>query len=291
MNACSHVGHGTTHIVALVPTGRRPTPANPDPVCGYALDMTATFRLGYKNVLGANWTLLRHRWRGRAALLDRELNGPGGADASIYFFVEVNGRRERRSLAAMLPGWEVAQSASGRNDIYSDPAHHRLITMQELPLGTRTKQERYVTIARYQHVPSGIEWTGATAHLSSSAGTTPAKAAESREVQARRLAELCRGHAVDVLAADINNVAARPRTPRAVLEAAGYVDWRQAVQVENVDHDLHHVIGHALTQHGRHIDAIYLSPRVAVLDGRVLIDHPDSSDHLGLVCTVSISDV
>lgn len=250
--------------------------------------MTATFRLGFKNILGSNWTLLRHRWPGRAVMLERELNGQDGADASVYFFVEVNRGAERRSLARILPGWDVARSLHGRNDAYSDPTQHRLITMQELPLGTLTRQQRYVTIVRYEHLPSGFEWTAATTHLSSSAGTTAEKATESRAVQAVRLAELCHEHSVDVVAADLNNIAVRPGTPRAVLEAAGYADWRGLVDVENVDHDVHHTIGETVQRNGRHLDAIYVGSRVEVLDGRVLVTEPDSSDHLGLVCTVRI---
>lgn len=246
------------------------------------------FRLGFKNILGSNWTLLRHRWPGRAVMLDRELHGHDGAAASVYFFVEVNRAPERRSLARILPGWDVARSTHGRNDAYSDPKQHRLITMQELPLGTRTRQQRYVTIVRYEHLQSGVEWTAATTHLSSSAGTTPEKATESRAAQGARLAELCHEHSVDVIAADLNNIVVRPNTPRAMLEGAGYTDWRSAVQVENAEHDVHHAIGKPLQQHGRHLDAIYVGPRVEVLDGRVLITEPDSSDHLGLACTVRI---
>lgn len=251
--------------------------------------MTAIFRLGFKNVLGANWTLARHRWPGRARLLARELNGPDGADASVYFLVEVNSLVERRSLAKILPGWQIARSVRGHNDAYNDPTQHRLVSHLEVPLGTLTRQQRYVTIARYEHVSSGVEWTAATTHLSSSVGTTAETAEKSRELQARRLVEICREHAVDVVAADINNIAVRPDTPRGILQAAGYVDWRSAVAVQHADHDVHHRIGSPLTRRGRHLDAIYVGPRVTVLDGRVLIDQPDNSDHLGLVCTVSIA--
>lgn len=250
--------------------------------------MTATFRLGFKNILGSNWTLTRHRWPGRAEMLDREMNGPDGMDASVYFLVEVNQRPERRSLASILPGWEVVRSPHGRNDAYNDPRVHRLVGSQEIELGTRTRQQRYVTIARYEHRASGIVWTGATTHLSSSVNTTAEKAAASREVQGTRLAELCGEFSVDVLAGDINNIAVRPDTPRGILEAAGYVDWRAAVDVENVDHDVHHRIGEPNPRTGKHLDAIYLGPRVTALDGRVQVTEPDSSDHLGLVCTVSI---
>jgi len=251
--------------------------------------MTATFRLGFKNILGSNWTLTRHRWPGRAVRLDREMNGPDGMRASVYFLVEVNQRPERRSLATILPGWDVVRSPHGRNDAYSDPREHRLISSQEVPLGTRTRQERYATIVRYEHLASGVVWTGATTHLSSSVHTTAEKAQESRRIQGARLAELCAEHEVDVFAGDINNIAVRPDTPRGILEAAGYVDWRTAVDVENVDHEVHHAIGQPLKRTSRHLDAIYLGPRVTALDGRVQITEPDSSDHLGLVCTIAIS--
>ena len=251
--------------------------------------MTATFRLGFKNVLGSNWTLTRHRWPGRAVMLEREMNGPDGMRASVYFLVEVNLWPERRSLAKILPGWDVVRSPDGRNDAYSDPRVHRLISSQEIALGTRTRQERYATIVRYEHVASGVVWTGATTHLSSSVNTTPQQAQASRQVQGTRLAELCAEHDVDVLAGDINNIAVRPDTPRGILEAAGYVDWRAAVDVVNGDLGVHHAIGKPLKRTGRHLDAIYLGPRVTAVDGRVQITEPDSSDHLGLVCTIAIS--
>lgn len=253
--------------------------------------MTATFRLGFKNILGSNWTPVRHRWPGRAARLDRELNGADGMRASVYFLVEVNQRPERRSLATILPGWEVVRSPHGRNDAYSDPSVHRLIGSQEIPLGTRTRQERYVTIARYEHLASGVIWTGATTHLSSSVNTTVEKAKASRSLQGARLAELCGEFDVDVLAGDINNTAVNASTPRGILQAAGYVDWRTATDVENVDVTVHHTIGQPLERTGKHLDAIYLGPRVTALDGRVQVTEPDSSDHLGLVCTVSINPV
>jgi hypothetical protein len=249
--------------------------------------MTATFRLGFKNVLGSNWTPVRHRWPGRAAMLEREMNGPGGMDASVYFLVEVNRPPERRSLAAILPGWDVVRSR-GHNDAYSDPRVHRLVDSQEIALGTATRQQRYVTIVRYEHLATGLEWTGATTHLSSSVGTTAELAASSRQMQGTRLAELCHEHGVDVLAGDINNIAVRPDTPRGILQAAGYVDWRAAVDVENVDHDVHHALGRPNPRTGRHLDAIYLGPRATALDGRVQVSEPESSDHLGLVCTVRI---
>lgn len=251
--------------------------------------MTATFRLGFKNILGSNWTLTRDRWPGRAVRLDRELNGPEGMRASVYFLVEVNQRPERRSLARILPHWDVVRSTHGHNDAYSDPRVHRLIGSQELELGSLTRQQRYVTIARYEHLESGVVWTGATTHLSSSVNTTAEKAAASRRLQGQRLAELCHEHDVDVVAADLNNIAVRPDTPRGILEAAGYLDWRKATAVENVDHAVHHTIGQPVPRTGRHLDAIYLGARAAALDGRVQITEPDSSDHLALVCTVSIS--
>jgi len=252
--------------------------------------MTAIFRLGFKNVLGSNWTPARHRWPGRAEMLDREMNGPDGMRAGVYFLVEVNRRAERRSLAEILPGWDAVTSPRGHNDAYSDPREHRLIAWQEIALGTWTRQERYVTIVRYEHLASGVEWTGATTHLSSSVHTTVEKAAASRQLQGQRLAELCAEHEVDVLAGDINNVAVRSDTPRGILEAAGWVDWRAAVEVENVDHDVHHQLGRPLTRTGKHLDAIYLGRRATAINGRVQVSEPDSSDHLGLVCTVSITD-
>ncbi len=220
-------------------------------------------------------------------MLEREMNGPGGMDASVYFLVEVNRPPERRSLAAILPGWDVVRSR-GHNDAYSDPRVHRVVESQELALGTVTRQERYVTIVRYEHLPSGVEWTGATTHFSSSVNTTAEKAEASRQIQGERLAELCRELEIDVVAGDINNIAVRPDTPRGILQAAGYVDWRSAVEVENADHDVHHAIGRPVPRRGRHLDAIYLGPRVTALDGQVQVSEPDSSDHLGLVCTVQI---
>lgn len=251
--------------------------------------MSAIFRLGFKNVLGSNWTLTRHRWPGRAVKLARELNGPDGMQASVYFLVEVNRPAERRSLAEILPQWDVVRSRHGHNDVYSDPSVHRLLDSREIALGTRTRQQRYVTIARFEHRASGIEWTGATTHLSSSVHTTVEKAQASRELQGHRLAQLCAEHDVDVLAADLNNIAVRSDTPRGILEAAGFVDWRRATDVTDVDHTVHHAIGQPVPRDGKHLDAIYLGPRATLLDGRVQTTEPDSSDHLGLVCTLSIS--
>lgn len=221
-------------------------------------------------------------------MLAREMNAADGMLASVYFLVEMNHGPERRSLAKILPGWEVVRSPRGHNDAYNDPAVHRLIGSHEIPLGTRTRQERYVTIVRYEHRESGIAWTGATTHLSSSAGTTAETAAASRTVQGARLAELCHQFDVDVLTGDLNNYVVRPDTPRGLIEAAGYVDWRAAVDVENVDVDTHRPLAEPLRRTGKHLDAIYLGPRVTALDGRVQITEPDSSDHVGLVCTVSI---
>ncbi|MCW2770130.1 MAG: hypothetical protein JWR27_1563 [Aeromicrobium sp.] len=251
--------------------------------------MVATFRIGLKNVLGSNWTRMHHRWPGRAVMLEREMNGPEGMLASVYFLVEVNRAAERRSLAEILPGWDVVRS-HGCNDVYSDPTVHRLIDWSEVKLGTRTRQMRYVTIARYEHLASGVEWTGATTHLSSSVHTTPEKAAASRTVQGRRLAELGAEHGIDILTGDINNTVAREDTPRGILEAAGYTDWRVATEVENVGYDTHRPIGEPPRQGGEHLDAIYLGPRATALEGRVQITEPDSSDHFGLACTVAIED-
>jgi hypothetical protein len=251
--------------------------------------MTATFRLGFKNILGSNWTPVRHRWSGRADKLEREMNGPDGMQASVYFLVEVNRPAERHSLATILPGWDVVRSPHGRNDAYSDPRVHRLVDSWEMELGTRTRQQRYVTMARYEHLASGVVWTAATTHLSSSVHTTVEKAAASRQVQGARLAELCAEYSVDVIAGDINNIAVRPDTPRGILESAGWIDWRTAVEVENVDHAVHHRLGEPVPRTGKHLDAIYLGPRVTAIDGRVQVTEPDSSDHLGLVCTMSIA--
>ncbi|MCW2830387.1 MAG: hypothetical protein JWP31_1079, partial [Aeromicrobium sp.] len=112
----------------------------------------------------------------------------------------------------------------------------------------------------------------------------------SREVQGRRLAELCLELGVDVMAGDINNIAVRPDTPRGLLEAAGYTDWRRATDVGDADVDVHHRLGGLVERRGRHLDAIYLGPRVTALDGRVQMTEPDSSDHFGLVCTVTIAE-
>ena len=248
---------------------------------------SATFRLGLKNVLGSNWTHGQQRWSRRAPMLERELCGPDGMQAGIYFLLEVNNPPERRSLRSILRGWDVVRTR-GRNDVYSDPAVHRLLSHDEIPLGTTTRQQRYVTVVRYEHVATGIAWTGATTHLSSSAGTTKEIAAASRELQGHRLAQLCREMQVDVLAADLNNVLVRPDTPRGILEDSGQRDWRAVVDVEHADHDTHHALGQPPTIRGKHLDAIYVASRVTVLDGRVQITEPESSDHFGLVCTVSV---
>ena len=108
-------------------------------------------------------------------------------------------------------------------------------------------------------------------------------------MQGRRLADVCVELGVDVMAGDINNIAVRPDTPRGFMEAAGYRDWRTATSVENVEYDVHHAIGEPVGRQGRHLDAIYVGDRVSVLEGRVQVTEPDSSDHLGLVCTVAIA--
>ncbi|MBC7630852.1 hypothetical protein [Aeromicrobium sp.] len=249
----------------------------------------AIFRIGLKNVLGSNWTRGEHAWANRAPMLERELLGPEGMQASVYFFIEANRRAERVSLRQMLRRWDVVRTV-GNNDAYNNRDEHRLLSKHELPLGTHTRQQRYVTIVRYRHLPSGVEWTAATTHLSSSVGTTAEKAAASRQLQGGRLAELCQEHRVDVLAADLNNVVVRPDTPRGILEAAGYQDWRSVTAVENVEHDTHHALGAPPPRRGKHLDAIYVGPRVTVLDGRVQTSEPDSSDHFGLVCTVSVAE-
>ena len=79
-------------------------------------------------------------------------------------------------------------------------------------------------------------------------------------------------------------------TRRQLLERARLrgLSIEPAVEVENVDHDVHHAIGRPVPRRGRHLDAIYLAPRVTALDGRVQVSEPASSDHLGLVCTVRI---
>jgi hypothetical protein len=246
--------------------------------------MAATFPLAFKNVLGSNWTRFRHRWPGRARVLRHELAG-----ASVCCLVEVNRPVQRRTLAKMFPGWQVAQSKHGHNDIYSDPSVHELLTFSEHELGTLTQQQRYVTIARYRHVATGIEWTAATAHLSSSADTTAQLAAQSRSLQGRRLAQLCREHEVDVIAADLNNISARADSPRWWLEHEGFGDWRAVTHVDNMELNTHYTLGQPAARDGKHLDAIYVGPRVQISAARVEDRFPTSSDHFSLACTVSIS--
>ncbi len=94
---------------------------------------TATFRIGYKNILGSNWTRWTHPWFSRAPRVRRELLGPDGMRASVYFLGEVNRRPEHRSLKRMLPGWDVVLSTSS-NNAYSDPRKHRIVEQREMPL-------------------------------------------------------------------------------------------------------------------------------------------------------------
>lgn len=247
----------------------------------------ATIRIGFKNVLGSNWAHRGYSWRSRVPSLRRELLGPDGLHASVYLFVEVKGRRERSSLAELLPGWELAKTR-GKNKAYSDPSEHRLVESHEFTLGSTTRQRRKVTIADYEHLATGITWTAAVTHLSSSGGTTPAAAAASRSAEAAALVRLCAQHGVDVIAADLNNSAALPGTPRAVLQAAGFRDWRSVLAVENVDYDSHYPFGTVNPRTGKHLDAFYFGPRVTALDGRLQVTEPHSSDHVGLACTISI---
>lgn len=248
---------------------------------------TATIRIGFKNVLRAHWQQRKHRWIKRLPLLRRELTGPEGMNASIYLFVEVSTRMERASLDRILRGWDRARTR-GKNKAYSNPAVHRIVEAHSLPLGSTTKQRRTATIVTYEHLATGIQWTVATTHLSSSGGTTPERAAASRSAEALTLAELCARFDVDVIAADLNNSVVRAGTPRAILEAAGYRDWRALIDVENVDQDSHYELGKPNPRTGRHLDGVYFGPRVTPLNGRLQITEPASSDHLGLVCTISI---
>lgn len=247
----------------------------------------ATIRIGFKNVLGSNWTRTTHPWSDRASLLERELLGPDGMRASVYFFVEVNRSVERKSLGRMLRDWEVVRTR-GHNDAYSDPRTHRIVDRHEFPLGSTTTQGRHVTIVSYEHLATGITWTAAATHLSSSVNTTVDKARASRATEARTLVELCRQFDVDVLAADLNNTVTRADRPRGILAAAGLRDWRSVITVGNAEYDIHHEIGQVPPLRGRHLDAFYLGPRVTALSGRVQITEPESSDHFGLVCTISI---
>lgn len=247
----------------------------------------ATIRIGFKNVLGSNWTRRTHPWSGRAPLLERELLGPDGMRASVYFFVEVNRPAERKTLGRMLRHWEVVRTR-GHNDAYSDPQKHRVLNQHEFPLGSTTTQGRHATIVSYEHLATGVRWTAAVAHLSSSVNTTVDKARASRATEARMLAKLCRQFDVDVLAADLNNTVTQADRPRGILEAAGLRDWRSVIPVGNTEYDIHHEIGQPPALRARHLDAFYFGPRVMALNGRVQITEPDSSDHFGLVCTISI---
>ena len=247
----------------------------------------ATIRIGFKNVLGSNWTRKTQPWADRAPLLERELIGPDGMRASVYFFVEVNRSAERRSLGRMLPHWDVVRTR-GHNDAYSDPRKHRVLDSHEFPLGSTTAQGRRVTIVSYEHIATGRRWTAANTHLSSSVNTTDDRARASRATEATTLVELCRRFEVDVLAADLNNTVSRPDRPRGILAAAGFRDWRSVITVGNAEYDIHHEIGQPPPLRARHLDSFYFGPRVKALSGRIHITEPDSSDHFGLVCTVSI---
>jgi len=249
---------------------------------------SATIRIGYKNILGSNVMQGTHRWSKRLPRLQRELLGPSGMLASVYLFVEVKGRVERACLGWMLRGWDVAKTA-GKNKAYSNPAEHRIVESHTEPLGSTTNQRCTATIVTYEHIQTGITWTVATTHLSSSGGTTAHGAAESRSAEAKTLAKLCAQCGVDVIAADLNNSVVRPETPRAILEAAGFKDWRSRIKVENADYDSHYEVGQPNPRTGKHLDAIYLGPRVTALDGRLQVSEPESSDHFGLVCTISIT--
>jgi endonuclease/exonuclease/phosphatase family metal-dependent hydrolase len=247
----------------------------------------ATFRIAYKNILGSNWTRWSYPWFSRAPRVRREFLGEDGMRASVYLLGEVNRRPERRSLKRMLRGWEVVRS-KGCNNAYSDALKHRVVSQRELPLPAAARYQRYVTIVSYEHLETGIRWTAANTHLSSSGGMGHEVARKKREIEANVLVELCKEYDVDVLAGDLNNSSVGPATPRGIIEEAGFVDWRVATEVANAEYDTHHHIAHMPQRQSTHIDAIYLGPRVTVEAGRVQITEPDSSDHFGLVCTISI---
>lgn len=251
-------------------------------------ESTASFRIGFKNILGANWARRKAPWRQRESAFERELVGPAGMNASAYFFVEVDFRAQRMSLARMLPGWDTVRTR-GRNDAYSDPAIHRLVSRREIPLGSTTWQRRKVTIVDYEHLESGIGWTAAVTHLSSSGYRSAEDAAASRSAEATNLVRLCARHSVDIIAADLNNSVTEPGTPRGQLQSAGYRDWRSETEVENVEFNTFHLMGVPLPRESKHLDAFYVGPRVTVLSGRVAVDEPTSSDHRGLVTTISVS--
>ncbi|MFI5428514.1 hypothetical protein [Aeromicrobium sp. UC242_57] len=135
------------------------------------------------------------------------LNGDDGARASVYFLVEVNRPTQRRSLQRMFPTWQVARSQRGHNDVYSDPAQHRLIGVQACrsALGRGSSgTSRSPATSTSRVGPNGLERRPIFPRRP---GRAAARAAASREVQGRRLAELCHEHRVDVLAADLNNLA------------------------------------------------------------------------------------
>ncbi|MDT5013867.1 MAG: hypothetical protein QOD39_27 [Mycobacterium sp.] len=247
----------------------------------------ATFRIAYKNILGSNWTRWTHPWFSRVPRVRRELLGEDGMLASVYFLGEVNRRPERRSLRRMFRGWEIVLS-KGRNNAYSDARVHRIIDQRELRLPSGARYQRYVTIVSYEHKESGIRWTAANTHLSSSGGMGHDVARSKRETEAKVLVELCKELGVDIIVGDLNNSSVGPTTPRGIIEAAGYVDWRVATEVANVEYDTHHHIAHLPPRQHSHIDAIYLGPRVSASAGRVQITEPDSSDHFGLVCSINV---
>jgi hypothetical protein len=247
----------------------------------------ATFRIGYKNILGSNWTRWTFPWFSRAPRIERELLGEDGMRASVYFLGEVNRRPQRRSLERMFRGWDVVLS-EGCNNAYSDPRKHRVLKQLELPLAADALLQRYVTIVSYEHVATGIRWTGATTHLTSSGGMGQVVARQKREIEAHELVQLCQKYDVDVIAADLNNSLIGPTTPRGILQEAGFVDWREATHVVNAEYDTYHQLAQLPLRRHTHIDAIYLGPRVTAKSGRVQITEPDSSDHFGLVCTISV---
>ena len=246
----------------------------------------ATFRFAYKNILGSNWTRWTHPWFSRAPRVRRELLGEDGMRASVYFLCEVNRPTQRRSLRRMVRGWDIVLS-KGCNNAYSDPRMHRILTQRELPL-PKARRQRYVTIVSYEHVETGIRWTAATTHLTSSGGGSQELAREQREIEGRALVDLCLEYDVDIVAGDLNNSSVGPATPRGILAEAGFVDWREATEVVNAEYDTYHHIARMPPRSYTHIDAIYLGPRVTASSGRVQITEPDSSDHFGLVCTISI---
>lgn len=221
-------------------------------------------------------------------MLKREFLGPRGMHASVYFLVEVNRCAERRTLRRMLRGWDVVRSA-GNNDAYSDPAVHRIVSSAEFPLASTSRQGRRVTVVTYEHLSSGIRWTAAVTHLSSSARSTPEDAHASRAHEAASLIAVCQTHGVDIIAADLNNSSVGHDRPRGIIEGAGYRDWRSLVDVDNVHYDTHHTLGLPLTTDGKHLDALYFGSRITALKGRILIDEPNNSDHLGLVCALSVA--